>query len=271
MNLKAPIVLIRGGGDLATGVAVRLYRSGFSVVVTEIPQPLAVRRLVSFAQAIFSDEVVVENVKGVLARDVSNVDEILSAGWVPVLIDEIADCRYQLAPDILVDGRMRKAPSEISKDEVQFIIGLGPGFRAGRDCHAIVETKRGHDLGRVIWAGSAIDDTGTPEPVAGHDVSRVLRAPSEGVLEQGLRLGTIVGEGDQIALVQDVPILAPFHGVLRGLLHNGIKVEEGMKIGDLDPRLDPGHASRISDKALAIGGGVLEAILSQDEFRVLGV
>jgi xanthine dehydrogenase accessory factor len=147
------------------------------------------------------------------------------------------------------------------------VVGVGPGFSAGLDCHAVVETKRGHRMGRVYWEGSAEPDTGIPEAVSGHDVDRVLRAPAPGILEGGISLGTIVRAGDIIATVSDVPLQAPFDGVLRGLIHDSVVVKVGEKVGDLDPRAEPSYCYQISDKSLAVGGGVLEALLSNPEIR----
>ncbi len=267
MNLTSPPVLIRGGGDLATGVAVRLHRCGFYVVITEINKPLAVRRLVAFAQAVYEAECLVEDVHARLAANPSEATRILVDGDVPVIIDPHANCRNELDPSVFVDARMRKAVPEIGLEAADFVIGLGPGFKVGRDCHAVVETNRGPDLGRVIWEGSAEVDSSVPESVAGHDVDRVLRSPVDGTLVDGVPLASIVEEGDPLARVGVETIIAPFRGVLRGLLHDGVPVHAGMKVGDLDPRLDPAYATRISDKALAVGGGVLEAILSQEDIR----
>ncbi len=267
MNRTAPLVLIRGGGDLATGVAVRLHRCGFCVVITEIDKPLAVRRLVAFAQAVYASECLVEDVHARLAPDLSEANRILEDGDVPVMIDPRADCRNELEPSVLVDARMRKAAPEIGLDAADFVIGLGPGFIVDRDCHAVVETNRGHDMGRVIWEGSAEADTSIPESVAGYDVDRVIRSPADGILMDGILLASLVEEGDEVARVGEKIIIAPFRGILRGLLHDRTSVHAGMKVGDLDARMERTYATRISDKALAVGGGVLEAILSQEEIR----
>lgn len=259
--------MIRGGGDLATGVAIRLHRSGFEVVVAERQQPLAVRRLVALAQAVYVGKVAIEGVCGRLVKDHGEALRVLGQGDLPVLVDPRARSREQFEPIALVDGRMLKSPPELGKEAAPFVVGLGPGFTAGVDCHAVVETKRGHDMGRVIWEGSAEPDTSIPEGVAGYDVDRVLLAPGDGMFQSDLRLGTCINEGDVIAVVGDVELRAPFSGVLRGLLHNGLEVSSGMKVGDLDPRSDPSYSFRISDKSLAVAGGVLEALLSQVRIR----
>ncbi len=267
MKTEGPLVLIRGGGDLATGVAARLCRSGFSIVVTEIAQPLALRRLVALAQAVYAGEIEIEDLHGRLAPDVEAARQTLAAGDIPVLVDPTAELRHELMPIALVDGRMRKAPPELGVEAVPFIVGLGPGFTAELDCHAVVETNRGHHLGRVYWQGQAEEDTGRPEPVRGYDVERVLRAPESGVIREALPLGSLAQKGEVLAMIDDVPIEAPFAGALRGLLHPGLEVEFGQKVGDLDPRSNPTFCYQISDKALSIGGGVLEALLSRPEIR----
>lgn len=266
-NEDRPLVLLRGGGDLATGVAARLYRSGFYVVVLEIAMPLAVRRLVALAEAVYAGEVVIEDLRGQKVEDPAAARKVLKKGNIPVLVDPHADSRKDLQPIALVDGRMRKASPEIGMEAAPFIVGLGPGFTAGLDCHAVVETNRGHNLGRVYWEGNAEADTNIPERVAHYDTNRVLRAPNSGIFEGRISLGSIVRQGDVVATVDAVPLEAPFDGALRGLLHSGLHVEAGMKVGDLDPRGQLSFCYQISDKALSVGGGVLEAILSRPEIR----
>ena len=269
MPATRPLVLLRGGGDLSTGVAVRLIRCGFGPVVTEIERPLAVRRAVAFAEAVYAGKIEVE---GVTARCIDAPDEVLNlvaGGIVPVLIDRDASIRDRLPFVAHIDARMRKHPPGEPLNPDIFSIGLGPGFTAGMDCHAVIETNRGHAMGRVIWQGQAEQDTGVPEPVAGYDVERVLRAPSAGVLQDGISIGSLVEEGQVLAKIDSHELQAPFRGTLRGLLHDGLQVRLGDKVGDLDPRADPSFAFRISDKALAIGGGVLEALLSRENIRRL--
>lgn len=266
------IVLVRGGGDLATGVAVRLLRAGFKVIITELSQPLAVRRSVSFAQAVYSGEVMIE---GIQARRISDaadtlrVLQILANNQVPVLVDPSATSALSLHPTVIVDARLTKKPPEPLKHQAKLYIGLGPGFTAGENCHAVVETSRGHYMGRVIWQGAAAENTGIPEGVSGQAEKRVLRAPVAGVLVAYVDIGTHLEPGQSIASVGDSQVCAPFAGVVRGLLHPGLEVHPGQKIGDLDPRDDPSLCGVISDKALAMGGGVLEAILSRSDLRPL--
>jgi len=266
------IVLIRGGGDLASGVALRLHRVGIRVVVSELAQPLAVRRLVCFAEAVNSGEVSVE---GVVGRKVADPDDslrilqILAKGQVPVLVDPEAKAAQAIHPTVIVDGRMLKKPPEPLRHNARLYLGLGPGFTAPKDCSAVIETRRGHRLGRVIWEGQAESDTGLPEAVGERRSERVLRAPAAGVLQVFTQIGEHLEPGQKVAQVAGMEVVAPFAGVLRGLLPEGISVTGGMKIGDLDPRDDPVLCRLVSDKSLAVGGGVLEAILSLPDLRPL--
>ncbi len=267
METHKGTLILRGGGDLASGVALRCFHAGFQILITEIPQPLAVRRSVAFAEAIYTGSIQVEEITG---RRVYTVDEILTA-WqaneIPVLGDPDCEIRQQLPPTVLIDGRMTKQPPDLDRTAAELVIGLGPGFIAGVNCHAIIETNRGHFLGRVIWDGPAQPDTGIPESVAEHQADRVLRAPATGILRATARIGEIFDAGQPIADVGGHSISAPFRGLLRGLIHPGIYVQAGMKIGDLDPRCDPRYVHYVSEKSLAVGGGVLEAILSHPDIR----
>jgi xanthine dehydrogenase accessory factor len=260
-------VLIRGGGDLASGVAARLHRIGFAVMITELPGPLVVRRTVSFAEAVFSGSIQVEDITGRLADRFEQVAGILDSDEVAVIVDPDLAYLNDFSPLVLVDARMRKRPPETGLDAAPLVIGLGPGFTAGEDCHAVIETMRGHLLGRVIWEGPPLPDTGEPDIVLGIGAERVLRAPADGLLETFIEIGDLVESGEPIARVKDETIIAPFDGVLRGLVHDGLVARVGMKVGDLDPRGDPVYATLISDKSLAIGGGVVEAVLSQESIR----
>jgi len=262
-----PRVLIRGGGDLASGVAARLHRVGFGVLVVELAQPLVVRRLVSFAEAVFSGEVQVEEVVGRLTADLGMVEESMARNEVAVMVDPDLSSLKKFSPLVLVDARMLKSPPETGMEAAPMVIGLGPGFYAGQNCHAVIETMRGHRLGRVIWRGEALPNTGIPDMVAGKAEERVLRAPIDGILRAVAQLGTRVRKDELLAYVGPEVVRAKFPGVVRGLLHDGLAVRAGMKIGDLDPRDEPEFARMISDKSLAIGGGVLEAILSKEEIR----
>jgi xanthine dehydrogenase accessory factor len=261
------IVLIRGGGDLASGVSLRLHRAGLQVLITELPQPRVCRRAVSFAEAIYQGQAAIEGAK---ARRVDSPEEIRktwAAGEIPVLVDPEAKTGFSLQPSVLVDGRMTKQPPEIGLEAAELVIGLGPGFTAGLDCHAVVETRRGHTLGQVIWDGPPEADTGVPETVGAFGKERVLRAPVDGQLIALAQIGDRLAAGQPVASVGGQVIVAPFQGVLRGLVFPGLEVKAGMKVGDIDPRNDPSCCFMVSDKALAVGGGVVEAILSRANFR----
>ena len=271
----ASIILIRGGGDLATGVAIRLIRSGLKVVVTELPQPLAVRRTVSFSEAVYAGQITVEGVTASAVSDPSDLLKILNRlakGWVPVLIDPACKSAAELHPAVIVDGRMTKQPPEAIGYSPQLYIGLGPGFIAAENCQAVIETRRGLSLGRVYWHGAAESDSSQPEG----DPTRVLRAPADGVVMAHKQIGEHCEEGDLIAEVisdqcsvfsDQCSVISPFAGLLRGLIRPGFTVTKGMKIGDVDPRDDSRLCTLVSDKALAVGGGVLEAILARPEVR----
>ena len=259
-------ILIRGGGDLATGVAVRLYRSGLNVVVTEIAQPLAVRRTVSFAEAVYAGQVTIEGIAGRSVADPTDMLKIMNVfgkRQLPVLIDPECRSAALLHPLAIVDARMLKRSPEPLRHTAMLYVGLGPGFRAPENCQVVIETQRSHRLGRVIWQGESQPDTMKPEG----DARRVLRAPVDGVFESSASIGEHFEPGQAIASVGGEAISAPFAGVLRGLLHTGIQAARGMKVGDLDPRDDPSLCALVSDKALAVGGEVLEALLTRPEVR----
>lgn len=255
------LVVIKGAGDLATGVATRLFRSGFPLAMTEIAEPTVVRRSVSFAEAVFVGEVSVEGVRARLVHGVEEVGSTLRGGEIPVIVDPEASIVAALRPRVVVDAIVAKRNIGTSISDAPLVIGLGPGFTAGLDVHAVVETNRGHYLGRVILDGQAEPNTGVPGLVGGHGVERVLRGPANGPLVPVRRIGDAVRQGEVIARVDGRDVVAPFDGVLRGLVRENVRVFEGMKIGDVDPRAAREHCFTISDKALAIGGGVLEAIL----------
>lgn len=274
------ITLIRGGGDLASGVALRLHRAGLRVLVTELPRPLVVRRLVSFAEAVYRGVHSVEGVTARLVKDLQTALRTMDEGDIPVIVDPdceilpLLQARGKNSPDsgrgrpvVLVDARMTKRTEDIDLGCAWLVIGLGPGFVAGQNCHAAIETKRGHYLGRVIWEGAPQADTGIPEGVAEYGAERVLRAPAEGIFRAAVELCAHLEAGQLVGEVAGQAVLAPFPGVLRGLIHSGIAVSRGMKIGDLDPRDEPDYCRMVSDKSLAVGGGVLEAILSRAELR----
>ena len=254
-------VLIRGAGDIATGIALRLYRARFQVVMTDLPRPTAIRRTVCFSQSIVHGETTVEGVRAVFAEDCAAAEQIMAQSDIPVLTDPQCDCRTVLRPDALVDAILAKRNLGTALTDAPVVIGIGPGFTAGEDCHAVVETMRGHYLGRVIHRGPATPNTGIPGLIGGFAGERVLRAPADGVFHQILDIGAQVKMGDVAATVNGEPMLCTLDGVLRGILADGTPVLKGMKAGDIDPRCKVEHCYCASDKALAVGGGVLEAIL----------
>jgi xanthine dehydrogenase accessory factor len=233
-------------------------------MLLERPRPLLVRRTVSYGNAIFEGgSYTVEGLTSVLIEHPGAAGEVLAAGHLPLLIDEGGGSISALRPAVLIDARMQKQKLDTRPEQARLVIGMGPGFVAGQDCQALIETQRGHSLGRVIWSGAAIPDTGTPGQVGGKSGERVLRAPAGGYVipAPGVAIGEQVAAGALIAEVAGAAIRAPFEGVLRGLIHPSVEVWAGLKVGDLDPRLET-DCYTISDKALALGGAALEAILS---------
>jgi len=291
-NTTNSLVLLRGGGDLASGVALRLHRAGIKVVITELPEPLAVRRTVSFSEAVYVEHHSVEGVQARLIKP-DQLSAALAAGEIPVLVDPDADIlTFDLRPltfVVVVDARLIKKPPAPLPIDIPLHIGLGPGFHAGEDCHAVIETRRSHTLGRVYWTGTTQADSGEPEG----DRRRVLRAPIDGRLVAHANIGDHLEEGQVIAEIEShvilskaknlegnigdssvasrpqshMKVVSPLRGVLRGLIRPGLHVTRGLKIGDVDPRDDASACYLVSDKALSIGGGVLEAILSRAEIR----
>lgn len=261
------MVLIKGAGDLASGVAARLYRSGFRVVMTELPEPLLVRRGAAFGEAIYAGRAEVEGIVAVRTDGAGEggaaaVAGILAAGEIPVLVDPEASAGGALRPGVLVDAIMAKRNTGTRLTDAPLVIALGPGFTAGSDCHAVIETQRGHWLGRVYRSGAALPDTGSPGESGGVTDERVLRAPADGVFAAAAAIGDPVAAGQVIGSVAGVPVTALCAGVLRGIVRDGIRVTRGLKVGDVDPRGKRAHCFTISDKSLAVAGGVLEAIVA---------
>jgi xanthine dehydrogenase accessory factor len=256
-----PIIIIRGAGDIATGVALRLFRSGFRLVMIELRQPLTVRRTVSFSEAIYTGSTCVEDVN---ARKIDSFDDIPGSflnNEIPVIVDEnlrILSTNLFQCP-VLIDARMEKKPPVFNYISIlPLVIGIGPGFTAGFDCHAVIESCRGHFLGHVYRKGTAHSDTGQPSG----DPARILRSPIDGIIVTKAEIGDMLDSSQVIATVEDQPILAPFSGLLRGLIHSGLRVHKGLKIGDIDHSSNGDLCRFVSDKAMAIGGSVLEIILS---------
>ncbi len=262
-------VLVKGAGDLGTGVAWRLHKAGFPVVITELDQPLVVRRTVAFASAVYDESIAVEGVTARLAPSFEAARDLLAKGNIPVLVDPETRAREFFQPAVLVDAVMAKRNTGTRSADAPFVLALGPGFVPGVDCHAVIETNRGHNLGRVLWNRPAEPDTMQPGEVGGRGSERVLRAPCQGQVLGLKRIGDHVKRGQVIARVQSPAqkldqgdVTAPFDGVLRGLVRDGLAVKAGDKIGDLDPRARRDACFTISDKSLAIGGGALEAVLT---------
>lgn len=254
-------VLIRGAGDLATGIALRLHRAHFHVIMTEIAQPTAIRRTVSFSEAVRLGRTEVEGVRAVLAQSPEQALALAEGGAVAVLVDPAGESIPVLRPEALVDAILAKRNLGTRITDAPVVIGVGPGFTVGVDCHAAVETMRGHDLGRALYKGSPIENTGIPGLIGGFAGERVLRAPADGLFVPCRQIGDRVQPGEVAGTVNGVPMRCTVGGVLRGILCEGTPVTKGMKSGDVDPRCELSHCYRASDKALAVGGGVLEAIL----------
>lgn len=255
------MVLIKGAGDLATGIAYRLKKSGFDIVMTEIHKPTTVRRTVAFSQAVFDNEIVIEGIKGVKVNNINEIYEEIREGNIPIIIDEKAEIIKELRPDVVVDSIIAKKNLGTSIEDAPIVIGVGPGFEAKVDCHLVVETKRGHYLGKVIEEGSAIPNTGVPGNIGGYTKERIIRASSNGNIKPVVAIGDFIKKGDIVAYIDGIEVLAEIDGIVRGMLQEGIEVFKGMKSGDIDPRCEKDHCFTISDKARSIGGGVLEAIM----------
>lgn len=255
------LVIIRGAGDIATGIGLRLHRAGFQVVLTDLPRPTAIRRTVSFSQAVRQGSCQVEDVTARLAASPEDAAAIAAAGEVAVLVDPEGACVPVLRPRVLVDAILEKRNLGTRITDAPVVIAAGPGFTAGVDCHAVVETMRGHFLGRVILQGSAQPNTSVPGLIGGFAGERVLRAPADGIFRQLREIGDRVKAGDVAGTVEGQAMICQIDGILRGILPDDTPVYRGMKAGDVDPRCALEHCWCASDKALAVGGGVLEAIL----------
>ena len=261
-DLHELVVLIRGAGEMASGVAHRLHQSHFKICMIEIPHPLAVRREVTFSEAIYEGEKEVEGIRAKLISKLEEVELTWEQGAIPILIDPDAKiARNFLKPDVLVDAIMAKKNLGTQVNDAPLVIGLGPGFTAEKDVHIVIETNRGNNLGKMILKGSAEPDTGIPGEIGGYTIERLLRTMKKGVFHPQRSIGERVNKGAVVAVVEDFPVIAKISGVVRGLLRDGVEVKKGMKVGDIDPRGKRELCFTISDKARAIGGGVLEAIL----------
>ena len=259
------LVFVKGAGDLATGVAYGLHHAGFKVVMSDLERPTSIRRTVCFSEAIVNGSCQVEGITAVRAYTPEDIERTLSEGFIPVIADEKAEYIKVLKPDVVVDAILAKKNIGTSIDDAKIVIALGPGFTAGKDCDAVIETMRGHSMGRIIYQGSALENTGTPGNVGGYTIERLLRAPDDGIFECVKNIGDIVTAGDVCAYVNGSPVVSRINGVLRGLLPDGIPVFKGMKSGDVDPRCAVENCYTISDKALCLGYATVEAILHLSE------
>lgn len=255
--VRPDLCVLRGGGDLATGVAWRLTRAGWPVVACELPAPLTVRRRAAVSTAVTDGEVEVEGMRAVRVEDAGEARLVAEQGLVAVMVSPSLP---PLDADVVIDARVAKRNIDTTIDDAPLVVALGPGFSAGVDCHAVVETKRGPHLGRVLWSGAAAADTGTPGIVEGRSSERVLRAPAAGRARWRVAIGDVVSAGAVLGEVDGVAVRAPFAGTVRGLISDSVELTAGVKVGDIDPRRRGVACDEISDKALAIGGGVVEAV-----------
>ncbi|MBN1537835.1 MAG: EF2563 family selenium-dependent molybdenum hydroxylase system protein [Anaerolineales bacterium] len=264
------IVIIRGGGETGSGVALRLHRAGFRVAISELEKPFALRRMVSFADAINSKEITVEGVTGKKLNDPTDsfrVLQVFSKGLIPVMVDSQGDAIQYLHPTVVVDARMLNKNVELDTRRVTLLIGLGSGFEVNKNCHAVIETRCGHGLGRVYWQGNIDLEPDNLDDEYDCPVECLVPAPADGILETHLLIGSRVEAQQTIANVGGQAIESPFAGLLRGLLLEGLQVHKGQIIAEIAPYDDARVCSLVSDRALAIGGGVLEAILTKAELR----
>lgn len=264
------LIIVRGAGDLATGIIKRLSDSGFKVLALEVEKPSMIRRTVSLAQCVYDGSYTVEGLTSrLIANDENvkaNVEKAINDKEIPVIVDPLGDMVKLFKAKVVVDAILAKRNLGTSMDMADIVIGMGPGFEAGHDVHAVIETMRGHDLGRVIYKGTAIKDTGIPGLIAGEGKARVVKSPVKGIVKTIKNIGDNVIKDEVILKVDDLEVKATLNGVLRGVIMDGYKVKEGFKIADIDPRDVSGHCYTISDKARTLGGAVLEAILKLGNF-----
>jgi xanthine dehydrogenase accessory factor len=261
-------VVVRGAGEMASGVIHRLYNNGFNVIALEIPEPSCVRRLVCFAEAVYEDEITIGSVKGQSVRNINEAEELLGKNIVPILVDPEAHILNYMKCKILIDGRMLKSGMDISREMAELVIGLGPGFVPGINCHMAIETNRGNNLGRVLTDSSPEEDTGIPAPIDGVTTERVFRAPASGMMTGKYEIGDFVNKDDIIAEIGNTPVKSEISGVLRGICRSGLRVVKDQKIGDIDPRGRRELCYRISEKAVMIANGVMQAIENYEKLKV---
>ncbi len=254
-------IVVRGGGDIATGVAHRLYQAGLKVLITEQARPTVIRRTVAFANVLYEPGMAVEGVIATVVNSLAEVETAWEKGQMPVWPEDAGKVCGAIQADVLVDATLSKQNTGITSAMAPVVIGVGPGFEAGIDVDAVVESQRGHHLGRVFYQGKAAPNSGIPGIIAGVGKERLLRAPCVGVFTAEAAIGDVVKVGQRVATVAGQPVVTAIDGLLRGLLADGLQVKEGFKVGDVDPRVYPDYCRLISDKARAIGGAVLEAIM----------
>ena len=264
MEMKySDIVLIRSGGDISSGIIDRLYNCGFKVVVLEIENPSSIRREVCFGEAVYRKRMTIGNLTSVLVKGIKEMEAALAEGEIPVLVDEKGKYIDILKPFALIDAILAKRNLGTKIDMAPITIGVGPGFYAGRDVHAVIETKRGHHLGKVIYEGEAIKNSGIPGNIGGFTRERVIHSQWEGNIKNISKIGDAVKKGQVIALIGENKVLATIDGILRGIIRDGYFVTKGFKIADIDPRMDEyENCFTVSDKARSVGGGVLEALIT---------
>lgn len=256
------MVIVRGGGDIASGTIQKLHRAGFLVLVLEIDTPTTIRRKVAFSEAVYDGTTEVEGIKAVLASSEEEIQVAWYQGNIPLVVDPKGEFIDKIKPMALVDAILAKRNLGTTKDMAPITIALGPGFKAGLDANIVIETMRGHDLGRLIFEGYAERNTGSPGVIGGYDIERVIYSPYEGVIKNLKEIGDLVEAGETIAMIDGQEVKTIIPGVLRGIIRNGFNVSVGLKIADVDPRFDQiNNCITISDKARTIGGGVLEGIL----------
>lgn len=253
-------ILIKGAGDLATGVGLSLYKAGFDIYMSDLERPSTVRTSVAFSSAMIYKEKEVEGVKARLCKNFEDIQKAKKNLQIPVFVDLDKNFQKLIKPDIIIDAIIAKKNIDTKKEEAKLVIALGPGFYASKDCHIVVETNRGHELGKLIFFGEASKNTGIPKEIGGFSKKRVLRAEHEGVFKSVKKIGDIVKEGEVLAYIDDKEVLASINGLIRGMLFDSFKVTKGFKIGDIDPRLDVDYTT-ISDKSRALGRACLEAVM----------
>lgn len=265
-NIQDSLVVVKGAGDLATGVMHRLARAGFPVMATELAEPTVVRRTVSFAEAVMQGSITVEGVTARRAESPDEIRAIIAQSMIPVAVDPDGALLRALHPAVLIEATLSKRNTGVTMHDAPIVIALGPGYEAGKDVHAVIETNRGHNLGRVYLEGRAEANTGVPGAIGGYTIERLLKAPAAGIFYGLRQIGDLAQANETVAVIrtsegQEASVVASIGGIVRGLLRDGLHVNAGMKVGDIDPRAAREHCFSISDKSRAVGGGALEAIL----------